>query len=80
MNDAAMANDSSQQSGNENNGGFCDFKGLHSRLPFYSARSLRELIRRGVIPSIVLPGGRKRVFHWPSVEAALRRHQTGGVQ
>ena len=59
---------------------FCDFKGLHALLSFYSARSLRGLVRRGVIPSIVLPGGRKRVFHWPSVEAALRRHQTGGVQ
>lgn len=80
MNVVAMANDSLQQSGNENNGGFCDFKGLHSRLSFYSARSLRDLVRRGVIPSIVLPGGRKRIFHVLSVDAALRRHQTGGVQ
>ncbi len=57
---------------------FTDFVGIHARLPFYSIRSLRDLVRRGVIPSIVLPGGRKRVFHWPSVETALRRYQTGG--
>ena len=58
---------------------FSDFKGLQSHLPFYSARSLRDIVRRGVIPSIVLPGGRKRIFHLPSVDAALRRHQVGGV-
>jgi hypothetical protein len=71
-----MSNLTMEMTGNV--GSFCDFAGLHALLPFYSARSLRELIRRGVIPSIVLPGGRKRVFHWPSVQAALRRYQTGG--
>ena len=59
--------------------GFLDFKGIAEKIPL-SDRSLRAAVRSGAIPSIVLPGGRKRLFHWPSVEAALRRHQTGGVQ
>jgi hypothetical protein len=57
-------------------GSFIDFKNLNARLP-YSPRALREIVRKGIIPSIVMPGGRKRVFHWPSVEAALKRRQQG---
>lgn len=61
--------------------GFTDFEGLHRDiLPFYCARSLREQIRRGVIPSIVLPGSRKRIFEIAAVEAALRRNSKGGSQ
>jgi hypothetical protein len=56
--------------------GFIDFKNLNARLP-YSPRALREIVRKGIIPSIVMPGGRKRVFHWASVEAALKRRQQG---
>jgi hypothetical protein len=63
---------------NGNASPFADFNGLHSNLPMYSERSLRGFVRAGVIPSIVLPGGRKRLFHLPTVEAALRRRQTGG--
>ena len=58
---------------------FTDFNGMRaSILPHYSVRLLRTLVRNGVIPSIKLPGGRKRTFHMPSVITALRRHQTGG--
>ena len=58
---------------------FTDFAGLHKTvLPFFSERSLREAIRKGVIPSITLPNGRKKLFFLPSVIAALRRFQTGG--
>ena len=39
---------------------FIDYATLKERLP-YCDRSLRELIRKNVIPSIVLPGGRKRL-------------------
>lgn len=59
---------------------FGDFKALHARLPFYSERALREMVRKGILPSIVLPGGRRRIFDLPAVDAALRRHQTGGQQ
>lgn len=59
-------------------GPFIDYKTLRGRLPLCD-RTLRELIRKGVLPSIALPGGRKRLFYWPAVEAALRRFQRGGV-
>ena len=58
----------------EHHCGFIDFAALALRVPICE-RSLRDAIRRGTIPSIVLPGARKRLFHWPSVEAALRRLQ-----
>lgn len=56
---------------------FIDFKTLMKRFPL-SERTLRELVRKAVIPSIILPGSRKRLFYWPTVEAAMRRHQSGG--
>ena len=60
---------------------FIDFKGLHRDvLPFYSARTLRELVRRGIVPSIRLPKARKRAFHIGDVVAALRRHTQGSVE
>lgn len=58
--------------------GFIDFAVLQSRVPLCE-RALREAVRKGLIPSILLPGARKRLFHWPSVEAALRRHERGGA-
>jgi hypothetical protein len=57
---------------------FIDFESLLARVPMCE-RSLREAVRKGYIPSIVLPGARKRLFHWPSVEAALRRQQQTGA-
>ena len=57
---------------------FIDFATLRLRVPMCE-RSLREAVRKGLIPSIVLPGTRRRLFHWPSVEAALKRHQQGGA-
>ena len=55
--------------------GFIDFATLTTRVP-YSARRLRDLVQNGSIPSIRLPGGRKRLFDWSAVAAALRRHTT----
>ena len=57
---------------------FCDFPALVRHLPMYSERTLRELVKRRVIPAVRPPGSRKLAFHLPSVEAALLRHQKGG--
>jgi hypothetical protein len=57
---------------------FCDFSALVRRLPMYGERTLRELIKRKIIPSVRPPGSRKLAFHIPSVEAALLRYQHGG--
>jgi hypothetical protein len=54
--------------------GFILYEQLRSCVPFCD-RTLRDAIRKGLIPSVVLPGGRRRLFHWPSVEAALLRMQ-----
>ena len=53
--------------------GFIDFATLRPRVPLCD-RALREKIRKGIIPSVLLPGSRKRLFHWPTVQAALLRH------
>lgn len=55
--------------------GFIDFATLRPRVPLCD-RALREKIRKGVIPSVRLPGSRKRLFWWPAVQAALLRHTT----
>lgn len=46
------------------------------RLPV-SLRSIRNWRAAGKLPYIRL--GRRVLYHWPSVEAALLRHQKGGV-
>lgn len=71
-----MAADTTHNSASTDNNGsdFIDFNTLHSRIPLCE-RTLRDQIRSGDIPSILLPGSRKFIFHWPSVEAALRRRQ-----
>ena len=56
--------------------GFLDQKQLLVRLPI-SRRTLFNWRMSGKIPSVRLGGGRI-LFHWPSVEAALLRHQRGG--
>lgn len=55
---------------------FIDFTELAKRVPLCE-RSLREAVRRGKIPSIKLPGARRVMFHWDSVQAALLRMQRG---
>jgi predicted DNA-binding transcriptional regulator AlpA len=55
------------------NAGFIDQKQLLARLPI-SRRTLFNWRTSGKIPCVQL-GGRRILFHWPSVEAALLRHQ-----
>jgi hypothetical protein len=55
---------------------FLDQKQLLARLPI-SRRTLFNWRTPGKIPCVQL-GGRRILFHWPSVEAALLRHQQGG--
>lgn len=55
---------------------FINQKQLLARLPI-SRRTLFNWRTTGKIPCVRL-GGRRILFHWPSVEAALLRHQHGG--
>jgi len=57
---------------------FTNFPGLVRHLPMYGERTLRELVKRRVIPCVRPPGTRKLNFHLPSVEASLLRYQQGG--
>jgi predicted site-specific integrase-resolvase len=57
-------------------GNFIDEKQLLARLPV-SRRTLFSWRTSGKIPFVRL-GGRRILFHWPSVEAALLRYQRGG--
>jgi len=59
--------------------GITDFVGLCAAVPL-SERTLREEIKKGRIPAIRLPGGRRLLFHMPSVEKALLRFQRGGIE
>ena len=43
-----------------------------------SRRTLKNWRDRGLIPFIRLPGGRRILYHWPSVERAILRMQRGG--
>jgi predicted DNA-binding transcriptional regulator AlpA len=54
---------------------FIDEKQLLAKLPI-SRRTLFNWRTTGKIPSVRL-GGRRILFHWPSVEAALLRQQKG---
>lgn len=58
---------------------FTDFDGLMAAVPL-GPRTLREEIKKGRIPTIRLPGGRRLLFHLPSVERALLRFQRGGIE
>jgi hypothetical protein len=55
---------------------FINQKQLLARLPI-SRRTLFNWRTTGKIPCVRL-GGCRILFHWPSVEAALLRHQRGG--
>jgi len=57
--------------------GFIDEKQLLARLPI-SRRTVFDWVTSGKIPVVKLK--RKKLYHWPSVEAALLRMQRGGVQ
>jgi hypothetical protein len=59
-------------------GGFFGFPKLCADVPL-SPRTLRELIKQGLIPHIRMKGGRRLLFHGPSVERALLRFQKGGI-
>ncbi len=56
--------------------GFIDERQLLAKLPI-SRRTLFNWRASGKIPCVRL-GGRRILFHWPSVEAALLRYQRGG--
>jgi excisionase family DNA binding protein len=43
-----------------------------------SRRTLHTHVLQGAIPAIKL--GRRTLFHWPTIEAALLRRQRGGQQ
>lgn len=58
--------------------GFIDELELLQRLPV-SRRTLFTWRYSGKIPFVNL-GGRRNLYHWPSVEAALLRMQRGGGQ
>ena len=59
---------------------FTDFDGLMKHLPMYGERSLRELLKKKILPTIRPPGSRKLAFHLPSVDAAMMRFQRGGIE
>jgi hypothetical protein len=69
--DAGIRAEQNQTSAGE--AGFIDQKELLARLPI-SRRTLFNWRTTGKIPCVRL-GGRRILFHWPSVEAALLRHQ-----
>ena len=71
----AAPNKNSLQAANDT--GFLDFKQLCERLPL-GERTLREAIKRRIIPHVRLPGARRLLFDWENVRAALLRHQQGG--
>ena len=68
---AAMNNEPKLTPSGEAN--FIDEKQLLAKLPI-SRRTLFNWRAAGKIPCVRL-GGRRILFHWPSVEAALLRHQ-----
>jgi hypothetical protein len=57
---------------------FINEKQLLVKLPI-SRRTLFNWRMAGKIPCVRL-GGRRILFHWPSIEAALLRYQRGGVE
>jgi predicted site-specific integrase-resolvase len=61
------------QSASASGEAFLDEKQILARLPV-SRRTLFNWRASGKIPC-VRPGGRRILFHWPSVEAALLRQQ-----
>ena len=65
-------------SGRASEAGFLGENQLLERIPF-CRRTLSGLRAAGKIPFIRL-GGRRILYHWPSVQAALLRYQRGGPE
>jgi len=57
--------------------GFLSEAELLKRLPI-CRRTLTSWRKRGQIPFVRLPGSRRVIYHWQSIEAALLRMQQGG--
>jgi predicted site-specific integrase-resolvase len=55
---------------------FLDEKQLLTRIPI-SRRTAFNWIEAGKLPCVKI--GRRKLFHWPSVEAALLRQQRNGL-
>jgi hypothetical protein len=53
---------------------FVTFPELMRRLST-SRITLNKQIASGVIPFIELPGRKRHLFHWPTIEAILLKHQ-----
>jgi len=60
------------------NSGFYGFQTLCAEVPL-SPRTLRQLIKDEIIPHIRVKGGRRLLFHGPSVSRSLLRFQKGGI-
>jgi len=56
--------------------GFISERELRQRLPL-SGRTLYSMRTSGRLPFVRLPGSRRVIYHWRSVEAALLRQQRG---
>ena len=56
--------------------GFIDEKELLRRIPV-SRRTAFTWVQTGKLPCVKI--GRRKLFHWPSCEAALLRQQRGGI-
>ncbi len=56
--------------------GFIDESQLRRRLPL-SPRTLYNWRVSGKLPHLCLPGSRRVLYHWPTVERALLRFQKG---
>jgi hypothetical protein len=59
---------------------FVGFADLARRYPFYGERTLRDLVKRKILPACRPPGSRKLVFHLESCDRALLRYQRGGIE
>ena len=55
---------------------FLTLQQLRERLPL-SERTIRGLIKKGLLPVISLPKSRRLLFDWETVRNALLRHQRG---
>jgi hypothetical protein len=70
--------DTDQPSNGPTSTSLTDFKGLTEQRPFYSARTWRTLLKKGVVPHIRLPKARRIIVDLSAVDAALRRYAKGG--
>ena len=69
-----MLDNANQATASASADSFLDEKSLLTRIPI-SRRTAFNWIRQGKLPCVKI--GRRKLFHWPSVEAALLRQQRG---